>query len=72
MAEVHIREGESFESLLKRFTRRVQHEGVLREFKRRRHFEAPSIKRKRKEAVKLRKSRRNTNGRYSSRRFPSS
>jgi len=72
LAEVRVREGESFESLLKRFTTRVQHEGILREIKRRRHFEKPGIMRKRKEAAKLRKSRRNTNGRYTSRRFPPS
>ena len=69
LAEVRIREGESFESLLKRFARRVQHEGILREIKRRRHFEKPSIMRKRKRSAKLHKSRRNTNGRYSSGRF---
>jgi len=71
LAEVRAQEGESFESLLKRFTRRVQHEGILREIKRRRHFEPPSIMRKRKRSAKLRKSRRNTNGRYSRRLFSS-
>jgi ribosomal protein S21 len=36
--EVWIREGESQESLLRRFQRMVQMEGVLREAKAHRHF----------------------------------
>jgi len=49
---------ESFESLLRRFTKKVQQEGVLSEVRRREHYEKPSIKRKRKEAAKKRKSSR--------------
>jgi small subunit ribosomal protein S21 len=51
-------EGESFESLLRRFTRKVQQEGIISEVRRRGFFEKPSIKRKRKEATKRRKSNR--------------
>ncbi len=58
MAEVVGRQNESFESLLKRFNKRVQQAGVLSEVKRREHYEKPSIKRKRKEAAKRRKSAR--------------
>jgi small subunit ribosomal protein S21 len=54
--EVRIGEGESFESLLRRFTRKVQQEGIISEVRRRGFFEKPSIKRKRKEATKRRKS----------------
>lgn len=60
MAGVQARDGESFESLLNRFKRQVQQSGILREFKKRRHFEPPSMERKRKAATKLRKSRRNS------------
>ncbi|MGD0355402.1 MAG: 30S ribosomal protein S21 [Dehalococcoidia bacterium] len=56
MPEVRIGEGESFESLLRRFTRKVQQEGIISEVRRRGFFEKPSIKRKRKEATKRRKS----------------
>lgn len=38
MPFVSPREGESGESLVSRFTKLVQRDGVLREFKRRRHF----------------------------------
>jgi len=58
LAEVVGRENESFESLLKRFNKRVQQAGVLSEVRRREHYEKPSIKRKRKEAAKRRKSAR--------------
>lgn len=59
MAEVRLDEKESFESLLRRFNRKVQQEGILAEFRRREHFEKPSVTRKKKEAAKRRKSARN-------------
>jgi small subunit ribosomal protein S21 len=52
--------GESVESLLRRFNKRVQSDRILSEVRRRRFFEKPSIVRKRKKAAKLRKSRRTT------------
>ncbi len=58
MAEVKASENESFESVLKRFNKRVQQEGVLSEIRRREFYEKPSVKRKRKEATKRRKSSR--------------
>ncbi|MFC1972053.1 30S ribosomal protein S21 [Chloroflexota bacterium] len=54
----YIQENESFESLFKRFNRRVQQSGILSESKRRGHYEKPGIKRKRKEAAKRNKSAR--------------
>jgi small subunit ribosomal protein S21 len=47
-------ENESFESLLKRFNRRVQQSGVLFELRRREYYEKPSVRRKRKRAVRRR------------------
>ena len=58
MAHVVADNNESFESLLRRFNKRVQQEGILSEVRRREHYEKPSIKRKRKEAAKRRKSSR--------------
>jgi small subunit ribosomal protein S21 len=58
LTEVHIGDNESFESLLKRFTRKVQQGGILSEARRRGFFEKPSIERKRKRAAKRRKSAR--------------
>ena len=60
MVQVSISEGESFDSLLRRFTKKVQQDGILSEARRREHFEPPSIKRKKKAAAKRRKSMRNS------------
>ena len=60
MAKVKAEENESFESLLKRFNKVVQQGGVLAEIRRREHYEKPSVKRKRKEAAKRRKSARSS------------
>ena len=58
VAHVNADSNESFESLLRRFNKKVQQEGILSEVRRREHFEKPSVKRKRKEAAKRRKSAR--------------
>jgi len=58
VAEVKLAEQESFESLLRRFNRKVQQAGILAEIRRRDHYEKPSITRKKKEAAKRRKSSR--------------
>jgi small subunit ribosomal protein S21 len=54
LAEVKAGDDESFDSLLKRFNRKVQQDGILAELRRREHYEKPSIKRKRKKAAKKR------------------
>jgi len=53
-------DNESFDSLLRRFKKKVQRDRILSEIRKRRYFEQPSIVRKRKRAAKLRKSRRTT------------
>ena len=58
MTGVVAGDNESFESLLKRFNKRVQQSGVLSEIRHREYFEKPSVKRKRKEAAKKRKATR--------------
>jgi len=58
VTDVMAGKDESFESLLRRFTKKVQQDGILAEVRRREHYEKPSIKRKRKDATKKRKSSR--------------
>ena len=58
MTEIIVNENEPFEVALRRFTKKVQQNGILAEARRREHFEKPSIKRKKKEATKRRKSAR--------------
>jgi len=53
---VNAGDNENFESLLKRFNKRVQQAGILSEIRHGEYFEKPSVKRKRKEAAKKRKS----------------
>jgi small subunit ribosomal protein S21 len=60
LAQVKIHSGESFESLMRRFSKKVEQAGIISETRRRAFFEKPSIKRKRKEAAKRRKSHRST------------
>lgn len=56
MAEVRIRKNESLDQALRRFKRDCSKDGVLAELKKRRHYEKPSIKRKKKsEAARKRK-----------------
>ena len=58
MSVVILGETETFDSMLKRFNKRVQQDGILSEVRRRESFEKPSVKRKRQEAAKKRKSSR--------------
>ncbi len=60
MTRVVAEEGESIDSLLRRFNKKVQNDRILSEIRRRRFYEPPSVIRKRKRAAKLRKSRRTT------------
>lgn len=60
MAGVAREQGESFESLYRRFEKAVEQAHVRTEVRRRRFYEKPSQIRKRKAARKLRKSRRTT------------
>ena len=58
MPNVVADDDKSFDSLLKQFNKRVQQNGILAEVRRREYYEKPSVKRKRKEAAKRRKSAR--------------
>jgi small subunit ribosomal protein S21 len=56
MAEVRVKKNESLESALRRFKRESAKAGVMAELRKRRHFEKPSVARKKKsEAARKRK-----------------
>ena len=57
LSEVRIEDGESLESALKRFKKKVQKAGILTEVRRREHYEKPSVKKKRKSAQARKKKR---------------
>jgi small subunit ribosomal protein S21 len=48
MPEIEIRKDESFESALRRFKKKIEQEGILRELRDRKHYEKPSEKKRRK------------------------
>ncbi|MDQ7784969.1 MAG: 30S ribosomal protein S21 [Desulfomonilaceae bacterium] len=48
MPGVVVRENESFENVLRRFKKQLQNSGVLREAKKRRAYDKPSVKKKKK------------------------
>jgi len=58
MTEVVVHQDESFESALRRFKRKCQHDGVLMEMRKREFYETPSVRRKKKEAAAARKLKR--------------
>jgi small subunit ribosomal protein S21 len=48
MTGVRVRDGESFESALRRFKKQCERAGILSEIRKREHYDKPSVKRKRK------------------------
>ena len=48
MPEVEIRKDESFESALRRFKKKIEQDGILREVRDRKHYEKPSERRRKK------------------------
>jgi small subunit ribosomal protein S21 len=56
--KVTVNEGEGFDSLLKRFNRKVQQDGVLSEARRRGHYQKPITRRARKAAARRRQAAR--------------
>ena len=48
MSEIHVREGESLDSALKRFKRSCAKSGVIAEVRKREHYESASVKRRKK------------------------
>jgi len=67
MAGVKVRDDESFEKALKRFTKTCEKAGILSDIKKHQHFEKPSDKRKRKMNAAKQKARRSRSNRYSER-----
>ena len=57
MSEIHVREGESLDSALKRFKRSCAKSAVIAEVRKREHYESPSVKR-RKKSEAARKNRK--------------
>jgi small subunit ribosomal protein S21 len=58
MAEVRLQEGESIESALRRFKRKVQAEDIIKEVKRHSFYLKPGAKRRVKQALAQQRARK--------------
>lgn len=55
MTEIRVKENESLDNALRRFKRQCARSGVLAEYRKREHYEKPSVKRKKKSEAARRK-----------------
>jgi len=56
VAQIVAHNGEGFDSLLRRFNKKVQADGILSEARRRAHYQKPATRRKRKAAATRRQA----------------
>lgn len=56
MSVVQKNEGESLDSLIKRFKRKCQRDGIIGELRKREHYEKPSVQRKKKSEAARKKA----------------
>jgi len=59
LAQITVKPNESLDSALKRFKKVLQQAGILKEAKEHEHYEKPSDKRRKAEAARKRKMRKN-------------
>lgn len=52
MPEIEIKKDESFESALRRFKRKIEQEGILKELRDRKHYEKPSERKRKKSRMR--------------------
>jgi small subunit ribosomal protein S21 len=65
MPGIKVKEGEPFESALRRFKKQCEKAGILSEVRKREHYEKPSVKRKKKAlAAKKRSMKRSRRDYY--------
>ena len=53
---MRVREGESFESALRRFKKQCEKAGILSEVRKREHYEKPSVRKKKKAIAAIKRS----------------
>lgn len=56
MTSVRVRDGESFESALRRFKKLCERAGIVAEVRKREHYVKPSVKKKRKSLMARKRS----------------
>ncbi len=55
---INIKDNEPLERALRRFKKKIEREGILRQVKARKHYEKPSVKKRRKIREARKKKRR--------------
>ena len=58
---VIIRKNESIEKAMKRFKRKVEKEGIMKDIKKKRHYKKPSVKKKEKRKAAEKRRRKLAN-----------
>ena len=48
MSQIEVKKDESFEAALRRFKKKIEQEGILKEVRDRKHYEKPSERRRKK------------------------
>jgi small subunit ribosomal protein S21 len=61
LAEVLVQDGETLESALRRFKRKVQQEDIIKEIKRHSYYLKPGERRRTKEALARKRNRKKRN-----------
>ena len=51
MTAIRVKDNESFEHALRRFKKKVEKAGIIREVRRREHYDKPSVEKKKKAAA---------------------
>ncbi|HEY8530254.1 MAG TPA: 30S ribosomal protein S21 [Paenibacillaceae bacterium] len=57
MSETRVRKNESIDAALRRFKRSIARDGVMAEIKKRKHYEKPSVRRKKKSEAARKRNR---------------
>jgi len=55
--KVDVRDNEPLEKALRRFKKKIEREGIIRQIKARKHYEKPSVKKRRKQREAKKKKR---------------
>jgi len=57
VSETRVRKNESIDAALRRFKRSIARDGVMAEIKKRKHYEKPSVRRKKKSEAARKRNR---------------
>ena len=60
MAWVRVKENEPIDSAVRRFKKQCEKAGIMKELRKRQHYEKPSVRRKRKAIAARKRARRGT------------